>query len=626
MHKIAIILNKIQQRAKLLALLYLRCIIYSLLYIRIICLKIHHLFFIRPQKLYNIVVRTKKLLSKTNVRKSFFAWEVSGNSVTRRIKLVIIGFTILFVVLILRVLIVSSASLITSDKGVYTSSLGRLNIVDRNNYLLAGNLPAASLYANPFKVVDPEIAIQKISSVFPDLDSTKVLGDLKSSKKFVWIKRDITPLEHQKIYNLGVPGFDFEKEQKRIYPYGKLVSHIVGYVSRDMKGLAGVESFFDKFLLGQQEIEDRRKLGNTLQLSIDVRIQHILSEEIDYVMKKFSAKGAAGIIADPNTGEILALVSKPDFDPHNPGSADSVSLFNMATQGVYEMGSGMKGLTMAIGMDTKSTTLYDAYDLSYMKVGGFQVKDYYKLTGWHSVPHIFLKSSNIGVSQIMLEIGKENLLKYLRKLKLLEQLKIELLERSRPLFPNYSRWNDLSLTTMAYGYGISVSPAHFMQAMIPVVNGGILYPLTLIKRDPNNPLKGQRIFKESTSINMRKLMRLVVSEGTGRKAEVAGYYIGGKTGTANIAYQGKYDKNRRVSSFFGIMPASNPKYMIYIIYNEPVGIKESLGFAGGGWTAAPTAGAVFKKLAALHGLPKLDANSNEIRSLNDIQYKIKDET
>ena len=368
-------------------------------------------------------------------------------------------------------------------------------------------------------------------------------------------------------------------------------------------------------------------MGDVLQLSIDVRVQNILSEEMEIVMKKFKAKGAAGIIVDPNNGEILALVSKPDFDPHNPGAARAEQLFNMVTQGVYEMGSGMKALTVAVGLDTGSTSINDAYDLSYLRVQGFQVKDHPRpLKGWHSVPHIFLKSSNVGLAQIILETGKQSILEYLRRLRLLEPLQMEVLERARPLFPNFSRWTDLSLITMSYGYGISVSPAHFIQAMMPIVNGGVIYPLTLVKRDPKEKLVGERVFQESTSLAMRKLMRLVVTDGTGSKAEVKGYYVGGKTGTAEIAHAGGYDKNRRMSSFFGIVPASNPKYIIYIVYNEPVGIKESFGFAGGGWTAAPTVGAVLKRLVALYGMTKVDEDSEEVQELNNIEYKIRDET
>ncbi len=604
----------------------LKTVLYVLMHLRLFVLGSRHFIFFKLKKLPR---KTSIKFSEINYNKyykSLFIWDLRDSAIYTRVNIVFIGFLVVFLVISVRLIIVASSDYINYRKSNNRSVVNRYDIIDRYNNLLAVNLPGASLYANPRRVIDSSQSVEKLLSVFPELSKEKLLTKLKSNRSFEWIKRDITPQEHEKIYNLGMPGFGFEREQKRIYTYGNLLSHVIGYVGRDLGGLAGIEKYFDKYLTGVEEIDSSHIQDNLLQLSIDVRVQNILSEEIDLVMKKFSAKGAAGMVVDPNNGEILALVSKPDFDPHHPGNAKPEQLFNMATQGAYEMGSGMKALTMAIGLDTGSTSLKDAYDLTYMKVSGFQLKDYPRtMKGWHSVPHIFLKSSNIGIGQIMLEIGKNNLLEYLRNLGLLDRLKLELPERARPLFPNHSRWTDLRLITMSYGYGMSESPAHFMQAMIPVMNGGLLYPLTLLKRDPSQPLVGKRIFKESTSQDMRKLMRLVVSKGTGSKAEVAGYYVGGKTGTANIAHAGKYDKTRRVSSFFGVIPASNPKYMVYIIYNEPKGIKETFGFAGGGWVAAPTVGAVLKKLAALCGLEKLDKNSPEVQELSDVEYEIHDE-
>lgn len=620
-------INRLVFKGKSSTITFLKFLIYYLLYSRIILLKMVHILFVRRGENSSTVRNSKSPLVEKISLRSLFNWDLSNAVARTRIFFVIVGFSSIFLIISIRLLIVASSDYVNFQNTMSRKSIHRVDITDRNNNLLAVNLPGASLYANPRKIIDPDESLKKLLLVMPDLDAKKILADLKSNKSFVWIKRDVTPLEHEKIYNIGMPGFGFEREQKRIYTYGNLLSHVIGYVSRDMNGLAGIEQYFEKFITGQKEREDRTNMGNVLQLSIDVRVQNILSEEMEIVMKKFKAKGAAGIIVDPNNGEILALVSKPDFDPHNPGAAKPEQLFNMVSQGVYEMGSGMKALTVAAGLDTGSTSINDAYDLTYMKVQGKQVKDHPRpLKGWHSVPYIFLKSSNVGLAQIILETGKQNILEYLRRLKLLEPLQIEMLERARPLFPNFSRWTDLSLITMSYGYGISVSPAHFIQAMMPIVNGGIIYPLTLVKRDPKEKLVGQRVFQENTSFTMRQLMRLVVTEGTGSKAEVKGYYVGGKTGTAEIAQAGGYDKNRRMSSFFGIVPATNPKYMIYIVYNEPVGIKESFGFAGGGWTAAPTVGAVFKRLVALYGMTKIDEDSQEVQELNNIEYKIRDET
>ena len=623
-HKYSIGLNLKRRTIKILRLL-----LFGILYIRISVLKLRHYFLKKIKKFLG----TKKKFPKTlnnrinpnkNLAKQIFIWDTSENTIKIRLILVITGFLLFFSIVAIRLVFVATTDFIEANKFLGKNNMFRRDIVDRYGNLLAVNLPIASLYAKPQKIVDTESLAQKLITVFPELEKKKILELLRSDKKFVWIKRDISPKQQEHIYNLGIPGLEFEREQKRIYTYGNLLSHLVGYVGRDMEGLAGIEKFFDKLLTSQDE--EAHPSGSSLQLSIDVRVQSILEEEIARTAKKFKAKGAAGIIVDPNTGEIIAMVSNPDFDPHYPGNASSDQLFNMVTQGAYEMGSGMKALTLAIGLDTGVISMNDAYNLSHMKVGKFKVKDYHPVKGWHSIGEIFLHSSNIGVSQIMLEIGKNSLRSYLKKLKLLDKLDIELAERARPLFPPYSRWNDLSLVTMSYGYAISESPAHFVQAMMPLVNGGIMYPLTVLKRKTGEPVIGDRIFKESTSKYMRQLMRLVVLEGTGKKAEVKGYYVGGKTGTAEKVIGGKYYKDKRMSSFFGIMPATNPKYIIYVIFDEPQGIKETYGFAGGGWTAAPTVGAIFERMAVLYGMNKLEENDPEVQELNDIDYIINGRT
>lgn len=613
------IIRNLLVRLKRISKLLIAYLLYSLLYLRIVILRLRHLLF-RKIKCF------PKSLSEIKISRSVFVWNLEDALISIRIKLIAIGFMALFLIISFRLIIVASNGHAPASSISNINSVPRLNIVDRNNNLLAVNLPSASLYASPKRIIDPEEALSKLLTIIPNLDRVDILAKLKSDKNFVWIKRDITPEEHEKIYNLGIAGLGFEREQKRIYTYGNLLSHVIGYVGRDLEGLAGIEKYFDKFLTSQREKEDRSKWGNSLSLSIDVRVQNILSEEIEKMVNKFNAKGGAGIIVDANNGEIIALVSKPDFDPHHPGVASDVQLFNAVTQGVYELGSGMKSLTMAIGLDTDSTSMHDAFDLTYMKVQGFQLTDVSPAKGWQTVPFIFLKSSNIGIAQIMLEVGKDQFANYLRKLGMLDTAKIELPERGRPLFQPIDRWNNLSLTTMSYGYGISVSPLHFIQAMVPVMNGGTLYPLTLIKRNPDKKLIGTRVFKEKTSIEMRQLMRLVVSKGTGSKAEVDGYYVGGKTGTSNIANAGKYDKNRRISSFFGIIPSSNPRYIIYVVCNEPKGTKQTYGFAGGGWVGAPTVGDVFKRMAVLYGIEKPDENSTEVQNLNNVEYIIQNET
>lgn len=555
---------------------------------------------------------------------SIFAWDKSSASAKIRLLLVIIGFSVFFLFLIYRLLAVSNHGYVNNKNSHIKKYTYRKEILDRNGNLLAVNLPSSSLFANPKKVIKPEESLNKLSTIFPKIDKEKLLKELKSDKTFVWIKRDVTPKEQEQIFNLGLPGFDFEQEQKRIYTFGSLLSHIIGYVGRDFTGLSGLEKKYENFLTDSDSFKENKSSTKSLQLTIDVRLQNILSEEIEKTMNQFRAVGAVGIIANPNNGEILAMVSKPDFDPHDPSNASAEHLFNRASLGVYETGSIFKIFTMAIGLDTNSTSIHDAYDVTYMKVGKWLIKDYHPHKGWQTVPEIFLVSSNIGVGQIVLEIGKNNLKQYFKKLGLLDQLKIELPERGTPLFPSDNRLDDLSMITISYGYAMSVTPLHFVQAVLPIVNGGDFYPLTLVKHQNNLPLS-TKVFSYETSMQMRKLLRLCVKEGTGKRAEVKGYLVGGKTGTAEKLKGKKYSKNSRRSSFLGVLPASDPKYVIYIMLDDPQGTKETFGFATAGFTAAPTVQRIFERMVALFGMEPIDENSNEIKNLLNIEYKIDNE-
>ncbi|HJD57562.1 MULTISPECIES: penicillin-binding protein 2 [unclassified Candidatus Tisiphia] len=537
-------------------------------------------------------------------------WDICADNTKIRLFIVSFCFAVFFCGLSYRLIIVATNGYVKPEYQVKSSNF-RKEIVDRNGNLLAVNLPSSSLFVNPQKVINPEQSLERLSKILPEIDKTKLLAELKGNKSFVWVKRDLLPKEQEAVLNLAMPGFSFEQEQKRIYTFSNLLSHVIGYVGRDLAGLAGLERSYDKFLTNSDfDLAQPEQLKKPLELSIDVRLQNILNEEIDKTLKEFSAIGAVGIIANPNNGEILALISKPDFNPHYPSSAKPEELFNMASLGIYEMGSVFKTLTMAVGFDTDAIAMNDAYDISYMKVGAFNVKDYHPRHGWHSVPEIFLHSSNIGVSQIMLEVGKNDFKKYLKRLGLLDQLKIELPERGTPLFPSDKRWSDLTSVVMSYGYGISISPLHFIQAVLPVVNGGTLYDLTLIKRQ-DEPLVGTKVFSEKTSKQMSELFRFVVKEGTGRRADVKGYLVGGKTGTAEkLTADGhgkrRYLKNSRMSSFLGVLPASNPQYVIFIMFDEPKGTKESFGFATAGWTAAPTVGRVLERMVSLYGIEPIE--------------------
>lgn len=545
-----------------------------------------------------------------DLKASIFSWHDDSNSIKLRLIIVMCCFIFCFIILSYRLLsIIFSYHDKVKEYQTYFSDY-RKEIVDCNNNLLAIDVPSFSLFANPQKVIEPKLSLKKLKSILPDIDSCKLLDQLLSKKSFIWIKRDLSPKQQEQIIDLGLPGFDFKNEKKRVYTFGNLLSHIIGYVGRDGIGLAGVEKYYDKFLQSgsTKSSSSNRNYNNYLQLSIDVRLQNILNDELEKTSQEFNAIGAVGIIANPENGEILAIVSKPDFDPHHPQKAKREQLFNMASLGVIEMGSVFKSITMAIGLDTKIVDVNDLYDISKMRVGNFQLKDLHPRRGWNSISEIFLYSSNIGMSQIALEIGKDHFYRYIKTLGILDQINIELPERGTPIFPLFNKWNDLTLVTMSYGYSISISPLHLIQAVIPMINGGYFKPLTIVKKSYSNSAEF-RVFSEETSINMKKLFRLVVKEGTGKKADIIGYLVGGKTGTSEKLDGKHYVKNKRRASFISAFPIDKPKYIIYVMFDEPKGVKRTFGFATAGWVAAPTVGRVIERIIALYGMEPIKHNN-----------------
>ena len=560
-------------------------------------------------------------LRTTIINMKYFEWIATAKTIKLRALVLIFFIAVAYLVLMFRLFDLAT---IEEEKLYQRSFFGyhkfkeeRKEIVDRNGELLAINLSTASLHANPQKIIDPKEAVDQLAKIMPEINKKDLLENLTSNKSFFWIKRDLTPKEQYGIHNLGIPGFDFEQDQKRVYTYSNLLSHLLGFVGRDGKGQAGVEMYFDKYL---RNIDSGS--SDPLELAIDIRVQNIVSEEMEKIIKKFSAQGGIGIVADAKTGEILSLVNKPDFDPHFPGQATPDQLFSKVTLGAYELGSVMKIITFAIGFDTKKIQLNDLYNIGTpLKISGYHIKDHSPKNGWRTVPEVFIYSSNIGTVQIALEIGRENFRKYLRALGFFNPVGIELKERANPLYPSTNAWSDITMATISYGYGFSVSPLHFVQAMIPVINGGYMYPLTLLKKNNNTvstpPVK---IFDESTSFFMNKLLRLNAVVGSGKLAEVPEYLPGAKTGTANKASQGKYDKKSRFSSCIAAFPMHDPKYILFIMIDNPKGLAETYGFATGRYTSGPGAGNVIRRMGTLYGLQPVDGEDPAIKNLLHVDY------
>lgn len=479
--------------------------------------------------------------------------------------------------------------------------VSRADIVDRNGNLLATSLATQSAYADPKLISRPEETARKLTSVLPDLDYKELLTKLSGDKRFVWIKRNLTPRQQALVHRLGLPGISFEREERRFYPAGKLTSHVVGYTGLDDNGLAGLEQRFNKRLMTDP---------HPLRTSIDLRLQHVLHREMEDTVKKFSAEGAAGIIYDVRTAEVLAMVSVPDFDPLDPTALDKETLFNRASLGVYEMGSTFKIFNTAMSLDSGKVRITDAFDASKgIQIGRFTIRDYHNLHRALTVPEIFEYSSNIGSAHMAMTAGVPTQKAFMTKMGFTRPTTLELPEDGWPLVPN--PWRDVNAMTIAFGHGISVSPMHTVAAAAAMINGGILRQPTILKRDTAEIPAGERVISTKTSDLMRRLFRYVVTDGTAKTAfketaGVRGYIVGGKTGTADKLKGRHYVRNARMSSFLGAFPMQDPRYIVYILVDDPKGIKETYGFATGGWVGAPAVANVVKQIAPLLGVPTFD--------------------
>jgi cell division protein FtsI (penicillin-binding protein 3) len=465
----------------------------------------------------------------------------------------------------------------------------RADITDRNGVLLATSLATASLFGDARLVPNPEEAARKLATVLPDIDRELIAERLASDRGFVWIKRNLTPRQEYAVNALGIPGLDFKREDRRVYPMGALAAHVLGFTDVDGHGISGVEKSLDEKVRGR---------GEPAALSIDVRVQNVLSEALQRAMGEFQAIGAIGLVLDVRDGEILGMVSLPGFDPNRLSEAKKENLFNRATLGVYEMGSTFKIFTAAMALDYGTATLAKSYDATKpIHISRFTINDYHAERRWLTVPEIFEVSSNIGAARMAIEVGPQRQQEFLGRLGLLEPSPIELPESGTPLTPD--PWKDISTMTIGFGHGISVTPLQLATAAAGIVNNGIMVPPTILKRTPGETIISQRVVSARTSAEMRKLFRLVVAEGTGKNADAKGYLVGGKTGTAEKAAGRHYNRRALLSSFLGVFPINAPRYLVLTMLDEPKGNKKTHGFATGGWVAAPAAKEVIERIAPM---------------------------
>lgn len=489
----------------------------------------------------------------------------------------------------------------------------RADIVDRNGAILATDIKVPSLFANPQKIENVEDTLDQLALVFDDLNWDQMRKRLNSNARFAWIKREISQEQKQKMHDLGIPGLFFTDEKKRLYPSGHLASHVLGHVNIDHEGKAGLESFINYFKtekIANYAQEDAGKIYTPLVSSIDLGVQHILYDELSQAIEKFKAIAAMGLVMDIHTGEVISMISLPDYDPNEPTQALEKIRMNRTNGGVFELGSVFKLLTMGMGLDYGVTTLEGGYDATNrLSVGrGKFISDYHGKKRYLTVPEIFKYSSNIGTAKMALDVGKERQQEFLRKIKLLDKLETELPGAGIPQYPADKNWKRVSTITISYGHGIAVTPLQGVAAAASMMNGGYYVPPTFVKRSfEEAEYYRERVIKPETSRDLVGLMRLNVLEGSGKKTNVKGYLVGGKTGSAEKPINGKYDKDKLISSFLSVFPTDKPKYMMLVSIDEPKGLPETHDFKTAGWNAAPVTGKIIERIAPLLGLaPRFD--------------------
>ncbi len=469
---------------------------------------------------------------------------------------------------------------------VEKSSNERGKILDRNGIIVASDIATKSLYANPKLIKDTQRTAKLLSQIFDDLDYNQVNKKINNyaQKEWILIRRNLTPNQVLEVKNLHIAGLIFDSDKSRIYPHKSIVSHIVGYGDIDRNGLSGIELSYDRIL----------KQGTDVKLAMDIRLQDILVDELQKTLDDVSAKAAAGVILDINNGEILSLASLPNFDPNFPNDANSLRKFNRVTNGVYELGSVFKIFTNAIVFEENLIKNNEIFDVKKpIKYGKFTISDDHYVKDKMNYEEIFIHSSNIGTVKIAEKIGVKKQKDFIQKIGLTDKIKTDFDGLGKPIYPK--KWRDINLYTISYGHGIAVTPLHFAMAASAMVNGGnLINPSFIIKS--NNLIK-RKVININSSKKILQLLRKVVTEGTGKKSEVDGYEVGGKTGTAEKVELGGYNEKKTIASFVAVFPSSEPKYLLYILFDSP-----NSQFNTGGMIAAPAAGNIIKNIAPILNL------------------------
>ncbi len=538
----------------------------------------------------------------------------------------------------------------TDPHSLYADDVGlphvhRATITDRNGQILAISLPLAAVFANPLEIADPADAAAKLRTVLPTLDADETIRRLSSKKQFVYIVRDITPDKELLINDLGIPGIYFEPGEKRHYPLGRTAAQIMGAVDVDDHGVGGVERSFDHRLNTDHA---------SLRLSLDVRVQGVVREELEAAREHFQAIGACAIVMDVRTGEIISMVSLPDYDSNFYNKATDDERFDRAVTGLYEPGSTFKLQTAAMVLQDGIAHVWDRFSTTPIHVGRFTISDMKTdhFAPWLAMPEALALSSNPAAAHMALDAGAKRQQDWLRNMGFFDRVPVELPEAARPLLPRPSNWGLSAVMTVAFGHGVAVPPLAIVRGTAATANGGILVKPTLLARDDPGPddaqpdgadtaslqpvadtlpddhpaapeprivPQGTRVLSEDTSSLLRRILRMVVAgpddERTGKQAEIPGYFVGGKTGTAEkVGPHGGYLKHTNITAFTGIFPLNDPHYAVYVMLDSPIATPETHGWYTSGWNAVPTWRKIVARIAPMMGLFPVTTNVDQIEA------------
>jgi cell division protein FtsI (penicillin-binding protein 3) len=475
----------------------------------------------------------------------------------------------------------------------------RGDLVDRNGAPLARTIASWTIAVHPKKILGDKMAIAaKLAALMPERgDQAWFYRQLTRDTNFAYLNQRASPTLVEQVNAIGEPAIVFAQETQRLYPQSTMAAHALGFLSTDGHGMSGMERVLDQRLL------DPAEGGKPVALSLDTRVQAALESELTRAMGTFSARGAGGIVMDVSTGEVIAMVSLPTFNPNRVGMSGSEELRNITTQSVFELGSTFKPITMAAAIDNGVVTSMDRrFDATHpLQVGRFTIHDERgDPKRWLNMAETLIYSSNVATARVADEVGPERMQAMFRKLGFDTKPDIELREKGRPLWPGY--WARTTTMTTAYGHGIAVAPLHLASAYAALVNGGTWRPATLLKVEPGHAAQGRRVISEATSARMRQMLRLIVMRGTGRKGDAPGYRVGGKTGTAEAAVAGGYDRSRNVATFAAAFPMDAPRYVVLAMLDSPQGTKETGGWKTAAWNAAPVVGRTIARVGAMLGV------------------------